>query len=310
MAFKWRRKALMLKAEGTYGVDPTPAAATDAVLARNVSLRPLILDADERTLVLPWFGNFGKLVAGKHVEIDFDVEMAGAGAAGTVPAYGPALVACEHSQTVNAGTSVVYAPITTGEGSCTIYFYLDGRLHKILGARGTVSMSLEAGRIPVFKFKFVGLFATPTDTAIITPTVSAFVKPLAVNFANTTPATLHTFAGKIRSLSIDQGNVVSYRNLVGAEVVSFTDRKASGSIKMEDELVATKDWWTIAGAATLGALTITQGTAAGNKVTIAGANVQVSDPAADEENGVAMITMGLDFTPSSAGNDEYSITVL
>src|SRR3990170_3085893 len=157
MAFKWRRKALMLKAEGTYGVDPTPAAATDAVLARNVSLRPLILDADERTLVLPWFGNFGKLVAGKHVEIDFDVEMAGAGAAGTVPAYGPALVACEHSQTVNAGTSVVYAPITTGEGSCTIYFYLDGRLHKILGARGTVSMSMEAGRIPVFKFKFVGL---------------------------------------------------------------------------------------------------------------------------------------------------------
>ena len=107
---------------------------------------------------------------------------------------------------------------------------------------------------------------------------------------------------------VSTGNQLDYRNLPNSEAVRFGDRNSAGSVQLEDELVATKDWWTIVKNATLGALAITQGTAAGNKVAIAAPNVQLTDPEISEEQNIAMIGMKMGLQPSSAGNDEWSFT--
>lgn len=308
-AIKIRRKVILAKAEAVYGTDPLPVPATDAMLVRNFSFRPLQLQYERREYDVPYFGNKGQVIAGQFGTCAFEVEMAGSGAAGTAPKYGALLKACGMSETVNAGVSVVYAPISSGESSIAFYFYHDGRLQTLLGSMGNVEARVVSGRLPVFAFSFLGLHVQPTDAALPVPTLTAFQKPVAVNKVNTTPFTLHAYAGRFRELMLTTGNALPYRNLPNVEAIRFVDRLAAGSVRLEKDLVATKDWETLIKAGTLGALDCTQGTVAGNKVQLQAPNVQLTDPEESDEEGVAMFGMRLELQPSAAGNDEFSITV-
>ena len=208
MPLKSLRKAILVKAEVTPGTDPVPVAGTDAVLVRNWQWSPLQLNYEQRQMVLVYFGNDGSLVAGKYCQAQFEVEIAGAGSAGGVPKYDALLQGCALSSTNSPGVSQTYAPVSSGEKSLAFYFYQDGILHKMLYARGNVACKLEAGKTPVFVFTFIGLYVTVADASLITPTLTGFTKPLPVNNANTTPATLDSYAAAFSSLSIDAGSFV------------------------------------------------------------------------------------------------------
>jgi hypothetical protein len=303
-----RRKVLLAKIEVTYGTDPTPDGTNNAILARNINLTPLEQIVAPRQIVQSYLGNSDELIAASYVRLDFEVEMAGGGAAGTAPKYGPLLRACAMSETTSAGVDVQYKPISTTHESITLYFYVDGRLHKLLGARGTVGLRMGRLGDPVFAFSFTGLYAAVTDAANASPTLTGFQTPLPVNNTNTTSFALHSYSGVLDNLSIDLNNQVVYRHLVGAETVIIPDRGPRGSVMMESVLVATKDWWTIARAGTLSTLSILQGTTAGNKVQIDAPKVQITQPRESEQDGVQMITLGLLLKPSS-GNDELVIKV-
>lgn len=109
MAVRRYRKLAMLHAiETTYGEDAEPVAA-DAILATNVTITPIEGQEVSRDLMLPYMGNQGVVLAGMYARVEFDIEIAGAGAAGTVPKYGSILRVAGMSETVVAGTSVTYA---------------------------------------------------------------------------------------------------------------------------------------------------------------------------------------------------------
>jgi len=128
MALKTREQLLLAKVESAYGTDST-------------------------------------LQTGQYVEISFPVEIAGSGAAGTSPGYSVLLEGCGFDETINASTSVVFAPNSDSTESLTLYFWQSGQLHKVTGARGTFTMSLSPGEIPVFNFTFTGLYNAPSTTA-------------------------------------------------------------------------------------------------------------------------------------------------
>ena len=215
--------------------------------------------------------------------------------------------ACGFGETIVASTSVTYAPVSASFSSVAIYFQVDGVQHKVLGARGTASFSLKRREIPVIKFEFTGLYSAVTDTALASPTYNA-TKPLPVNNVNTTGFALHGYAGVLSDLSIDMAMTVVHRDLVGGtQSVLITDREPTGSISIEAVTVATKDLWTIAQNATLGALALTQGTVAGNKVAISSSNVQLTNPSYTDQDGVQLLKLDMNFVPSTAGNDEISI---
>lgn len=310
---RFKKKVLLFKIEGGgYGVDAAPAAATDGLLVRNLSVSPLKLSYEDRSIVRPFYANDGKIVTGKWSEVSFEIEIQGAGGAvDAIAKYAPVLRACGMAQTVNAGVSVQYDPVSAAFESATQYFQVDGRQHKILGSRASkFGVMISAGKIPVFQFTFIGLHVQPTDTALTPATLTGFQKPLASNNANTTPFTLHTFAGKFRELSVDFGLNTPYRNLMGSESVEILDRKVTGKITLESELVATKDWWTIMKAETLGALTCTQGTAVGFKVKFDAPNVQITEPEEGDDGGVLQLSAGLEMLSGANGNDEFRITTL
>lgn len=309
MALLTRKRVILAKIETTYGTDPTPTGAANAILVRNLNVTPQSSQMVGRELIRPYLGNSEQLMASTHVELDFEVEVAGAGAAGTVPGYGPLLRACGLSETVTAATKVDYKPVSTGFESVTVYFNVDGVLHKVTGARGDVEMTLNSAQIPVFKFKFVGIYNAPTDTALPAVTYTVFQTPLVANSTNTPAFSLFGASPVLESLSMQLGNQVDFRTLIGSQYVQITDRKSAGQVQFEANTIATKDWFATAIGNTLGALSLTHGTAAGNKVILTSSTVDLMQPTYADNNGVQMIQCGYVLTPTTAGNDEFTLSI-
>lgn len=304
-----RKRTILAKTEITYGTDPTPTGTANAILVRNLNITPLNAELASRDLVRPYLGASEQLLASSYVAVDFEVEMAGAGTAGTAPAYGPLLLACGMSETLVALATATYTPVSTAFKSVTIYYNVDGVLHKITGARGNVELNIAAGQIPTFKFSFTGLYNAPTDTAAPTVTYTSFQTPLVANNDNTTGFSLFSYSGVLSSLALNLNNAVAFRNLIGLEDVLMTDRQVNGTCVIEAPNMAAKDFFSIALGNTLGALDITHGSTAGNKVQITSARVDISNPTYQDMNGIQMLQIPLTLVPSTAGNDEISIVV-
>ena len=205
MALKWRNKLIVAKIEATYGTDAVPTGAANAIRATDVTLSPMEGDSVTRAPVSATLGSAPTIPVGTHVTLTFSVEIAGAGAAGEVPAYGPLLRGCAMAETVTANTQVVYRPVSTGEESVSIYINIDGNRHKLLGARGTVSLEISARQLPLFKFSFVGLWTEPDAAALPTANFGAFTAAVPVGNANSSGFSLHNHAGVMESLMLDLG---------------------------------------------------------------------------------------------------------
>ncbi len=301
----WRKLALLAKIEGTYGTDPTPTGAANALLGIDVQFTPLEAQEVNRELLRPYLGHQGIILTGQHASLEFSIELAGSGVAGTAPAYGPLLRACALSETIVAVTSVTYLPVSTGFEAVTFYYNRDGVRHILLGCRGNVTLELVPQQIPRWRFKFMGLLGTIADTALPSVTLTGFIKPAVVNKANTT-ATLHSLALIAERLSLDLGMQVEPRLLIGYEAIEDVDRMTVGSVVVEANLLAVKDWLAIARAHTTGALSVVHGLTAGNIITIAAPAVQIGKPGEGQTQKILNNTLPLMLVPST-GNDEISI---
>jgi len=307
MAQLTRKRVILIEAESSYGTDPTPSA-TDVVLVTDLSITPQSSDVVNRDVVRPYLGSSQQLLANTRVECTFSVEFAGSGTAGTAPRYGSALKACGLSETIASGTSVTYEPISANFSSITIHYNVDGVRHIVTGCRGNVALSAEVGSIPTLDFTFTGIYNAPTDTALPSVTYGNQATPLIFKNGNTTSFQLLSFAGSLQSLSFDMGNSIVYRELVGGtKEVLLTDRAANGSVSIEAPALSSKDFFAAALVdTTLGNLTVTHGTAAGNICRFSSTKVDIGDVTYGEMDGVTMLEIPYTLVPSSA-NDELSI---
>src|SRR3546814_16174095 len=97
---------------------------------------------------------------------------------------------------------VVYAPVSGGFESAHVYFYIDDELHKLSGARGTVSVDCSKEAMPQFKFSFTGLRVPAAAGPNPTPDISSFVEPLPLNDTNTPDLVIPAFSAKPRPASL------------------------------------------------------------------------------------------------------------
>jgi hypothetical protein len=307
MSRKARKMALLAKIETTYGTSAVPTGLANAILATQFNFTPMAGGEEARDLMLPYLGNQGVELTGEYGQLEFSVEVAGAGAAGDVPGYGALLRACAMSETVDPGVSVVYAPVSANEEAVTIFYNQDGVNHVLLGARGNVAMELSPNRIPRFRFTFMGLDGTISDTALPTVDVTAFQKPLSVS-DSVTDFSLHGIAAPMQSCSLDLGNTVSPELLVNLEEIYFEDRQSSGQCVLDAQTLATVDWFGRAKNRTRGVLAIEHGTVAGNIVAFDAPSVEIGRPTQGETKGKITYTLPIMLVPVD-GNDELTITV-
>ena len=303
-----RQRAILAKIEVTEGTDPTPTGAANAILCSNITVKPVAGSTVDRPLAFPSFGATPKVHINKNVTVQLDVEFSGAGAAGTAPAYGPLLRACGLSETLTALTSAVYAPISTGQESCTIYANESGTLHKLTGARGTVSLIFAKNDVPHLRFSMTGRWNVPTAVALPSLTTTAWIDPLEVGKVNTPTFTLDGYSGVLENLQIDLGNNVVYRNRPGSESVRITGRTGAGQISVEAPALGTKDFFAIAIANTQIALSLMHGTVAGNIVQIDAPKLQLLQPDYQDVDGIRILQANFQLNRNS-GDDELVITV-
>ena len=301
---------LAAKIETTYGTDSVPVGSTDAMLVRNMSITPMDQTRVPRDLQRPFLGASEELPAQILARVEFEVELAGAGAAGTVPGYGPLLRACGLQQTVSAGVSVAYAPRSTAFESVTLYAFSGNAMrHIITGARGSVVISLPNQGIPVMRFTMMGRYAAPTDNALTGAVYTAFQRPVVCNATNTTPFTVQGYSPMAASVEIDLGNVMAWRDMIGGtQQALITDRNVTGTLSLEKKAIAVWNPWAALVGATTGAFSLQHGQTAGNRVDLAGPACQLMDPRESESDNIRMWSLGMRFVPS-AGNDEFTITV-
>jgi len=304
----FRKQVLLAKIETTPGTDSTPLANANAIMLTETTFTPIEGEEVERDYYLPWLGHQGIIPVGLYARLEFSIDMAGAGGAGDVPAYGPLLRACGLAETVTADTSVAYTPIASAFEALSIYFNMDSVRHVLLGARGTFTIEQTPLRIPRFRFTLTGLLAGITDVSLPTPTLTAWNKAKPVSKALTS-MTLHGNEQVAESFSFDLGAQVEPRMLIGEESIQIVDRKTRGSAVVEATPLSVKNWFSIYQAETLAPLSFVHGTAEGYIVEVASSNVQIGKPTYGQTQQIVNNTLPLMFLPSGAGNDDFSIIV-
>ena len=275
---------------------------------RNLDITPLSGDVVSRDLIRPYMGNFDQLIGMTSVAINFEVELAGSGTAGTAPKYDAILKACGLAATIVSSTSVTYAPVSASFSSATIYFNVDGVLHKLTGCRGSMNMSCAVGAIPTLAFNLTGVYNSPTDTAAPAVTYSAQATPLIFREGNTSAFSFFSYSGILQSVDFNLANDLVYRELVGGtKETLITDRKPAGTVMIEAPTIATKDFFTTALASSTGNLTFLHGTTAGNRVTFLASQVDVLNPTYQDQDSIMMLSVPYVATPTTAGNNEFSL---
>src|SRR4051812_7594968 len=104
MGIRFERKAVLAKIESVYGTDPTPTGGANAVLLRNVDIDIAQGDRIPRDVLRSGLGNVASFLVGRRVSLTCTVDLAGAGAAGTAPPYGPLLRSCALAEAITTST--------------------------------------------------------------------------------------------------------------------------------------------------------------------------------------------------------------
>lgn len=311
-----RKSAILAKIESVYGTDAAPTGAANAMLVSNIVSNPLNAQNVDRDLIRSYLGASEQLVGSAYVELSFDVEIQSSGAAGTAPAFGPLLRACGMAETITATTRVEYNPISDSMESVTIYYYDDGALHKLLGARGSFDMAMGVGERPVFRFKFIGQDGGLTASANPSLTLTGFKTPAAITNSNTndlligcsyaTGALSGGTAYTSRGLELSSGNDVQFIPLLGAEYVEITNRGFGGKLALDLTAAQEVTFMTTVKANTTQSIGIQHGSSAGYISIVYAPAAQLTNPAKEDQNGMRLIGYDMRLLPS-AGNDEVQL---
>ena len=293
MAKKERNQVILAKIETIYGTDATPTGAANAILAVNVQAEPLLGTEVSRDLLLPYLGHQGMVLSGTYGRIKFEVELAGSGAAGPAPAWGPLLRGCGMAEVISAGVDATYNFVSASEESLSLYFIKDGIKHILLGARGMWSLSGAPDGIPRLVFTFTGLLGTITDAAMPAVTLTGFKVPVPVNKANTT-LEVHGYTGACESFSFDTGITIAPRLLINHESIEISDRKMTGQVVVEAAPLATVDWFDLALTSAVDTMAIVHGVTAGNIIEMNAPVVQVGRPTYGQKDGIMNFTVPAD----------------
>lgn len=310
MSLSMKSMVLLAKVQTAKGAAASPTGAANAILCRGLTPQPLSGSFKERSLIRLAKGNYGAIVAGEHRVLEFEVELAGGGAAGAVPKYGPLLMGCGLSETVTPSTNVVYQPTATMGSYLTLEAYLEGVRFRMTDALGTVSFVLTAEEIPVLKFQFIGTYEQVTDAGAPSGVVfTGFQQPLTVGKVNTPVCTLDGTPLVLKSLTLDLANQLKWVDYVNDAGVRSPDRKPVASAVFEMTTVATKDWIGKARSGATMELAVTHGVTAGGIVGFSAPALQFSSsPSLSNDNEVAMINAQFAVMPVN-GNDELVLTV-
>ena len=190
---------VLAKKESPYGTDAAPTGGLNliAVTRKGVKFGPKFNHLT-RQLLDGTLSKVSGLNAMPEVDFSFDVEVRGnrtdgstadisSGAIAHLIEIDCLLQACDLAASYTAESQqgardgyVTYKPtVPSDEGvSVTFYFYSGNKLHKIVGCKGTVKVSMTAGQMGVLTFDFKGVYVDVVDSGL--PAAGNYLATVAV----------------------------------------------------------------------------------------------------------------------------------
>lgn len=306
MSLLVRNETILAKIESTYNTDSVPTA-TDAVAFMDASWTHEGLRMVERPLIKQGLDMNQRLYGGSLQQITFTCELKGSGTAGTAPEIGPLLRSCSLDETIVASTSVTYAPVSSAQESCTIYYFEEGVRYILTGCRGTFVFTGTVGDVPKVTFTMTGHRLDPTDNAAPTPTYDATIPSVLIG----TAFTVGGVSSVVNEVTFDMSNTVATAPSISAAdgygEVQVTSRDPGGTMDPESVLVATDDVIADFTSGTTKAISLGSiGSTAGNIVDIDVPVAYYVDVAPGERENIRTKTLSY-RAAISAGDDEISL---
>jgi hypothetical protein len=200
----------------------------------------------------------------------------------------------------------LYKPVSTGFESVTTYTYYEGLLHKMTGARGSVSLECVAGEIPKFSFNMTGDWILPVDASIPTDAVLPDREPPIVEFANVRID--NNLAACPANFSVDLANETSINECAngsqGYAGGTITGRTPTVSFDADFGPEATYPFWNRFQNATEVDFSFNVGTVRGNMMHCL-AHIQFTQNAYGDRNSSRIYDISAEAV-SRAGDDEVS----
>ena len=306
-----------VKTETTQGT-AIALTTTDYLLVNKAEINP-VPEFIERPFKRASLDGLANVLGKLYVEVDLEIEVKNGGTRGTVyPPMSALLQSAALVETVNAGTSVVYAPTSApfsasyfGPGkSVTISVYENGIYHSVKGCIATsCKFVMKAGKFWLLQMKLRGLYVAPTDAAFPSVTYVETVKPPV--WASGT-FTIDGFSAVLSGCDIDFGLEAALREdpttPYGVKGFLITGRDPKGTMDPELDSVANYDIFGKMVSRNEGALSVSTGATSGNIITIACPKVQYGDVKYGDRGGVRIVQVPLNFNQSS-GDDWISVSL-
>ena len=248
----FNRRAILIKAEATEGVDSLPVPATDGFQFFDGSASTEF-DTVDRAADKPYFGHNAFVVANRRATIQGTFELYPPdtpGGASTSSAFAERVLLPSGMAVVKdlPNKTTRYNPISSAIPSATAYWYHTGTLLKILGARGNISaLGIEIGQRFTGQASLMGEYAEVTGVAlpnnVVVPghvpvvsskrnselILSTLVRGATAGSASTPLVDLHTWA---KALQIDFGNQLAYREYTEHGVAGITGRQGTFTLRL------------------------------------------------------------------------------
>lgn len=209
-------------------------------------------------------------------------------------------------------TALNYDPVSANHESCCFYYNVGGVRHKLLGARGTLSLKLAAKELPGVTFSMTALDGGVADASEGTGVYTPFGEPVPITTANTTGLLFgRLFNGadthlQLASFSLDLGNTVTHRQLVGSESVIISQREVKGSLSIEMTTLEVMDWRSLVKESSTGRLYLENGSDVGLTVAVNLPRIQLDSLSYSDSDGIVMADMNFRALPVN-GNDDIRL---
>lgn len=305
------KTVVFAKIESGYGTDAfngTPAAETVIVTSEpKFELQGKTISSE---MVKPFFGKEAGKNIGEGLKLSFSTELKSSGIAGTAPRIGSLLQACNFTESVEAA-KVTYKPNSkmADSTSVTLYFYIDGILHKVTGARGTAKLSCKANEIAKIDFDFTGLFDRGHHSLQDIPALS-YEASEALVFGKTNAFVYNSENELVlENFNLDISNTISKRvnanKANGIEEYFISNREVKGDF--DPEIDPSKNFWNDYADTNVSTITASLGEGAGKVIDVVCNNCTIDVPS--YANRESLVTQSINFTAHpDSGDDELTIT--
>jgi hypothetical protein len=321
-----RKIGLMAHVEATYASGMTGEQTWSNALVVLPRTRPrhrIERMNEKRELYTPYLGASDEIPGPRVQEIEFEVELAGSGAAGTPPPWGRLLRACQFAEAITVGQRVEYTPTSEPGESLILRYWEDGIAYVSRGARGTVQFFLDAYKIPHARFRFRGFdtFAGASNWGANSSAYTAWKTPIMPHSGTSGSIRLGcTFSGGTisggtvfpsRGFNLDMGDELKYDPILSDEKVVVTSREPRGEMMVELTAAQEQTWRTEMNDSVETTFGFTLGTAAGARVAFFGRRLQRQEAQGVDDNGFRRVntSFGLILDKDDPNDDFMRIIV-